>query len=100
MLALCILSGGTHLISWSMFDLSARAGGPIALLCTSCVIVRLLLICDVESALSLLGAVVIRTGGACGVRARVLSCRAEFSRWLGGEVVGLVEHVGPCQRRW
>jgi len=56
--------------------LLARAGGLIALLCNSCMVLRLLLICDVESALSLLAAVVSLLGCACGVRACfVVSCR-------------------------
>ena len=56
--------------------LLARAGGLIELLCNSCIVLRLLLICDVESALSLLAAVVSLLGCACGVRACfVVSCR-------------------------
>ena len=56
--------------------LLARAGGLIALLCNCCIVLRLLLICDVESALSLLAAVVSLLGCACDVRAGlVVSCR-------------------------
>jgi len=47
----------------------ARASGLIALLCNSCMVSRLLFICDVESALSLFAEAVILLGCACGVRA-------------------------------
>lgn len=40
-------------------DLPARAGELITLLCISCVFFRLLIICDVESVLSLLAAVLM-----------------------------------------
>jgi len=77
--------------------LLAIAGRLIALLCNSCMLSQLLLICDVESALSLCVSFLLRAGCA-----RVLSCRAEYSRRLDDEVGGLIAHVGPCRcrRRW
>jgi len=62
---------------------------------------RLLLMCDVESALSLLTEIASLLGYACGVRACfVVSCRV-FSR-LDDEVGGLIARVGPCRcvRGW
>ena len=76
--------------------LLARAGGLTVLLCISCMVPRLLLICDVESALSLLAVVVSLVSYLCGWRAGS-TCRAELSRQLDGEVEGLVAHVGPCR---
>jgi hypothetical protein len=75
-----------------------RASGLIALLCISCMVLRLLLICDVESALSVLATAVGHLGRACGVRACfVVSCRV-FSKRLDDEVGSLIVHIGPC--RW
>ena len=64
---------------------------------------QLLLIYDVESALSVLAAAAAAVGTCCllarGARcAQALSCRAVFYRRLDGVVGGHVDHVGRC--RW
>jgi hypothetical protein len=65
----------------------ARAGRLIALICISCVSFQLLLIYDVQS-------VVLPASAAC---VQVLSCGAELSRGLDGEVGGHLDHVGRCR---
>jgi hypothetical protein len=56
--------------------LPAIAGRLIALLCNSCMLSQLLLICDIESALSLLAGMMCLLYSACDVRAcSVVSCR-------------------------
>jgi hypothetical protein len=70
----------------------------VALSYLSCVFPRLLLVCDVESALSVLGGgggIMLPANAAC---AQALSCCAEFSRWLNGEAGGHVDHVGRYRR--
>lgn len=74
--------------------LPARAGRLIALEFISYVFFRLLLICDVESALSFLAAV----GRPCCLRVRhaqALSCRVEVSRRLDDEVEGHIDYARP-----
>ena len=70
--------------------LLARAGGLIALLCISCMVLRLLLICDVESALSLLAASSPMSGlvGEGGRHRRMMAV-CETTTW-GHRFSGLV----------
>jgi hypothetical protein len=71
-----VCCGSSRIISLCIGHL-ARAGVLIALLCVSCVYFRLLLICDVESALSSLAVMVVSlVGCACDLRVGfVMSCR-------------------------
>lgn len=65
--------------------LPARARGPIALLCILCVFSKLLLIFNVESALSVLATASVAVGACClpgrGARRFVVSCRGVSDSW-------------------
>lgn len=85
----------SHVMS-QCIGIPARAGGLIALLCILCVFFGLLLISDVESALSMLAAV-----RACSLwlRSARRLCRVVsvgFQR-QDGEVGGHIGHVGRCR---
>jgi len=67
--AVCLVRCDSSEFMSLCIGLLARAGALIALLCNSCMVSRLLVMRDVESALSLLVEAVILLDCACGVRA-------------------------------